>query len=323
MINFENDLMDTTIALLSHYGVKYKEKDNLFNLLIKLHTFLDKYITPQKRQVSYSNELKVKISNLPQGIQEAISKMEQWTIEGENINAFQSRGLYGDGSRDYQNSLYGIVHLHLSAKKTDITPVIHKNRLAKASEYLLFARFVDGNAYFIDVVQHPQTLSPKTPRVTDWTNSGLLKIIERNWPELLSDFKISDLTILESTTISPQLTDEDMAELTVNGASYFIQGESGVYIPQMGVASSGDNLKAVIMAQREQRRANICQEHFVNHRDEICDLFRTRAIDAGIPVTNFYDIHYDYIPALQNNLIVDRITGIVFDAFTGDLYTTA
>lgn len=321
MIDFQNDLKDTTIQLLDHYGVRYKKKDHLFDLLVKLYTFFEKYIAPQKRLVSYSDELKSKLNKLPVATQEALSKMDSWISEGIDVNPYQSRGLYGEGSRDYQNALYGIVHLHLSAKKTDMAPVIYKDRFAKPSDYLLFALFRKGAAFFIDVVQHPQTLSKKNPRVPDWTSSDLLKIIERNWPFLLENSIIPAQSLTDGNGNEIVLTDGDVAEATVNGMTVPIRGNKGLYFPQMGVATSGDNTKATIMAQREIRNAVICQDHFLKHEEEIRIIFRKQLVDAGIQIPQDFDFHYDYIPELKNHFIVDRNTGAAFDVFTGDSYT--
>ena len=123
-VDFRQDLRMWAVNELGKYGVRYKEKDNLQMLLVKLYTFLAKYIAPYKRTVQLSNELKEKLPGLPEDVRDALGKMEQWICEGVDINCFQGRGLYGGGSRDYQNMLYGIVHLHLSAKKENASPAV-------------------------------------------------------------------------------------------------------------------------------------------------------------------------------------------------------
>lgn len=321
MADFKTDLYDTTIQLLNHYGVRYKKKDDLFHLLIKLYTFLEKYIDPHKRTVFNSNELISKIKTLPITTQESLSKIEKWINDGVDINCFQGRGLYGDGSRDYQNALYGIVHLHLSAKEVDSLPVIHKGKFAKPGKYVLFALFRKDFAFFIDVVPHPQTLSEKNPRVTEWTSADLIKIIENNWPTLLSTCKIPIDSLCDSKGNEVACSDGDIAELTVNHATTFIKGNQGFYMLGLGVSTSGDNTKAVVSAQKEIRNATICEDHFLKHLDEIKAIFIRQLSDAGIPVPNEFDFHYDYIPELKNHFIVDRNTGAAFDIFTGDSYT--
>mgnify|MGYP007043839912 CR=1 FL=1 len=98
-VDFRQDLRMWAVNELKRYGVRYKEKDNLQMLLVKLYTFLEKYIAPYKRTVQLSNELKEKLPDLPENVRDALEKMKQWVCEGVDINCFQGRGLYGGGSR--------------------------------------------------------------------------------------------------------------------------------------------------------------------------------------------------------------------------------
>lgn len=74
MIDFKNDLRIYAIKTLRHYGVKYKDKDDLMTLLIKLYTFWGKYITPQPRVVVESKELVQSLSSFPGPVQAAVEK---------------------------------------------------------------------------------------------------------------------------------------------------------------------------------------------------------------------------------------------------------
>ena len=146
MFNCENDLRDIAINLLNSAGVYYKEKDDANRLLIRYYTFCEKYVFPKKRSVYLSKELQSKIGSFPKHVYDPMIKIQQWVETGEDINCFQSKGLYGKGSRDYQNALYGVIHLHLSASKDDAKPVIQSDGFSKRSEYLLFAKFRDDAA---------------------------------------------------------------------------------------------------------------------------------------------------------------------------------
>lgn len=180
MINYENDLREIALNLLDSAGVYYKSKDDTNRLVIRYYTFCEKYVFPTRRAVYVSEELQSKIGTLPLAIRAALIKMQQWVEAGEDINCFQSKGLYGKGSRDYQNALYGVIHLHLSASKDDAKPVILNDRFSKRSEYLLFAKFKNDAAYFIDVLHHPEILTPNNQAGIEWTSSTILLILENN-----------------------------------------------------------------------------------------------------------------------------------------------
>lgn len=127
-MDFQADLRRFALEQLEHYGVKYRKKDDLTTLLIKLYTFFEKYIVPREREVLMARELEEKLPRLPPSVREALDKLAELVRGGVDVNCFQSRGLYGQGSRDYQNMLYGIVHLHLSAKETDTEPVVKEGK---------------------------------------------------------------------------------------------------------------------------------------------------------------------------------------------------
>lgn len=136
MVNFGKYLRENTVATLERYKVHYKDKDDLNTLLIRLYTFWEKYILPRKRVVLISEELAAQLGSFPESVTVAVDKMREWIENGVDINCFQGRGLYGKGNRDYQNMLYGIVHLHLSANKDDLVPIIKK--MGSQNQVLIF-----------------------------------------------------------------------------------------------------------------------------------------------------------------------------------------
>ncbi|MGN0351080.1 MAG: hypothetical protein ACI4ES_05455, partial [Roseburia sp.] len=89
MVNFIQDLQEVTIKQLTAYGVKYKAKDNLHDLLIKLYTFWNRYISPEKRSVRISEELTERLPDLPLSVQKSMEKMVEWIKNGVDINCFQ------------------------------------------------------------------------------------------------------------------------------------------------------------------------------------------------------------------------------------------
>ena len=169
---------------MNYHGIKYKGNDSLEQLLIKLYTFYRKYIVPKKRTVYLAVELSTKLSSLPVTTQKSVKKLSEWITDGVDINGSQSSGLYGQGSRDYQNMLYGVVHLHLSADENDVHPIIKKDRFAKRGKYLLFALFKTDAAYFIDIQPHPSALTSNNTSATEWT------IVRKKYLTITLDIKM-------------------------------------------------------------------------------------------------------------------------------------
>lgn len=313
MADFHADLKEIVRDWMQQCGIKFKKNDDLFHLLIKYFTFCEKYISPQKRSVKISAELSSKTNELPVHTQKAINKMQEWIAQGVDVNCFQSRGLYGSGSRDYQNMLYGIVHLHLSAKENDVLPKRKKDGFAKAGEYLLFVFFKNDSAYFLDVAPHPETLSPKNPHVKEWTASQYIKIIENNWPELLQEAKLPITSLYAGEGIDMKQSDADIAFLTVGNVNTPIEGDLGFYMLGLGVTSSGDSVKAVISAQDMVNCATRCQLYFDENEDKIKDFFLCMLSNAKMKIPPVFDFHYVYLPYVGRPFLRDRSSGLQVD----------
>ena len=319
MIDFEADLKELVIKELEYFKIKYSKKDDLFKLLIRYFTFRNKYIIPQKRKVYISSELAAKLLQLPLDTQESLEKMYNWVNEGIDINCFQGRGLYGQGSRDYQNMLYGIVHLHLSANKKDVIPVVKKDGFAKAGRYLLFALFKEAEAYFIDIVPHPSSLTVENIE-TEWTSAKVIKIIESNWPSLLDNTCIKGASLCDGNGEIIEQTDYDIAALTAHHITTFIQGKEGLYFTNFGVTTSGDSTMAVMSAQKFINNARRYQLWYTENEVQIQDTFYLMLKNNGQIVPEKYDIHLDYMSCLNRQVILDRKSGVGIDPTDGNVY---
>lgn len=319
IVDFKQDLKKTTTAFLDYYGVKYKKKDTLQTLLIKLYTFFEKYVVPQKRHVCYSQELICKKQTLPKEVQQALFNMEKWIEDGVDINCFQGRGLYGTGSRDYQNSLYRIVHLHLSAREQDRFPVT-KGRFAKPGKYLLFVLFKNEIAFFLDVIPHPQPLNKDAPPATEWTSSNWIKIMENNWPKLLEKAKVPIDFLCDGSGNKIELNDRDIAELTSNHINTIVSGNQGNYLLGLGVSGSGDSTYAVMSAHKSVNYATQCELLYKEKKDEIHAALRNILLDAGHAVPKEFDIHFDFVPDFGTSVLLDRISGAGIDFGTKQLF---
>ena len=312
-VDFRQDLRMWAVNELKRYGVRYKEKDTLQMLLIKLYTFLEKYIAPYKRTVQRSDELKEKLPCLPENVRDALEKMEQWVCEGVDINCFQGRGLYGSGSRDYQNMLYGIVHLHLSAKKEDTFPVGVKDRFAKPGQYVLFACFRGNKAFFIDVVEHPKSFIDGGDIPTQWTSASLLQIMVRNWSELTDNRRILADALCDADGNEIKLDDKAIAQLTANHINTAIGVEGVQYLPGNGITRNGTSVNALMKADRTIREADAAQKVYENYLDllhkRIVKLLT--ALQKPCPKTLLF--HFAYVSQLNGFAIVERNSSVIFD----------
>ncbi|MGN0351081.1 MAG: hypothetical protein ACI4ES_05460, partial [Roseburia sp.] len=242
-----------------------------------------------------------------------MEKMVEWIKNGVDINCFQGRGLYGEGNRDYQNMLYGIVHLHLSAKEDDVLPVVKKDGFAKPGKYLLYALFKGDNAYLVDIGIHPEPQKKGGCNAVEWTSKELLRIILNNWPGLLEDNKIEGMSLCDEKGNPIEIDDQTISLLMSNHVNTFVNINNTLYLPGMGVVGSGDSLKAVFDADRMVRRVQMAQKYFEENSDSISIMFENVLKKYGKQVPTKFDIHFDYVPVLEKFVIIDRISGVACD----------
>lgn len=312
-MDFQADLRRFALEQLEHYGVKYRKKDDLITLLIKLYTFFEKYIVPREREVLMARELEEKLPRLPPSVREALDKLAEWVRGGVDVNCFQSRGLYGQGSRDYQNMLYGIVHLHLSAKETDTEPVVKEGkRFAKPGSHLLYARFEPDRAYFLDVAEHPDSGESEA-----WTSKRAWETGLKNWPEVFGESELRGAYPCDQDGNPITIDDAAIAALTRAGVNTMIPSGGSLYAPGLGCAASGDSAQAVMRALRIKNAAAKTQLDFAAHALSILRGFRTVLERQGRPVPSKYDLHYDYLPALSRFVVCDRISHAAWDPQRG------
>lgn len=312
-VDFKADLREWAINQLKRHHVRHKNKDDLTTLLVKYYTYLNKYIVPQKRATVFSKELIQKMSSFPTSAQSALRKLAQWSSAGVDINCFQGRGLYGAGSRDYQNLLYDVVHLHLSAGENDVLPIIKKDGFAKPGEYILIACFSKEYAFFIDVIPHPAPFIPGKSISTEWTSKEIAKIIVHNWPELVAQKKLNGMSLCDKNGTRISLTDNDIAALTANHIMTFIDVDDSLYMLGEGITSSGIGSRSLRYADRTIHEAISIQKHFQDNKEQLCneilDLIKTH----HMKLPSQFDFHFQYIEELNSFAIVERCTGITYD----------
>lgn len=315
MPDFQRDLYEIVSRTLDVYHVEYKRKDTLFDLAVRLYTFHEKYIPLQKRKVLISKELTESLNSFPKSVQIALNKLTEWIKDGVDINCFQSRGLYGKGSRDYQHMLYCVNHLHLSAKKDDDNPRIKKDGFAKAGKYLLYAYFNESNAYFIKALKHPEAFDKDKNIAIEWISKDILAIVVHNWPELLHEKKIENMTPCDSEGNPIDIDDKTISVLSTNNINTPFNLGNHLCKMGWGMTASGESMSAVFQANRLLNDTTRAQIMFEKNKENICMNFKFTLEKARRPVPMAFDIHYEYIELELTNyfLIVDRNSGVFYD----------
>lgn len=246
-----NDLLDQYFI---HFGIKNQKHDRVDLRLARYFNFRLKYISCKKRQVLISKELAPKILCSPHS--EGIIEILYRAAIGYDLNPFQSKESFNSDYHDLLFNDWGIHHLHLSKDKKN-----PKDFFNLRTGSLLFVRFTDSIAYFIDVKHH------KDANV--WSDRDMLRIIQRNWE--------SSIVGKQSTSAegwSEELSDEDLGTLRKMGYTTGVEVDGKFYLLLgHGQASTGDNIMARRMADKVIRWIGVNEDLFrLDHQRFVTDL---------------------------------------------------
>lgn len=214
-----------------------------FNLLRRL-------ISVEPRKVLISEEF-----SCPPELTSGLNLVKEKIEQGKDLRSHLSRRIV---DLDYNDDLlndWDIYHLHLGS-------TVDQDGFIKRTGPVLFARFDEQNAYFINVMGHG-----------NWTNKDMIRIIHRNWPESIERFRI------EGVRLSHSLTDKDRKKLRKDVIS-FIELEPGVVYapPGMGASTAGTGQEVVTASDRYATRIRSYENVIKESIEEISK----KAKDEGI-----------------------------------------
>lgn len=196
----------------------------------------------------------------PAEVEIGLKWLEEKILKGESVNPH----LNSATKKDKLDGLlydWGIHHLHLG--ETFSAP-----GYVKRTGPVLFAIFRKNNVYFIDIRDH-----------VGWSDKGLLDIVNENWPELLSIYK------MEGVKPETSFDEKEITLLRKSGINTFHELSAGnSYLPMGGgITSAGTSMMAMQTYVEMLRmlndietniRANV--KYFVSHVEPKGHPFRNR-----------------------------------------------
>ena len=183
-MNLQRDLVNIVQKYFSQQGISYNGSGDADDLAARYFEMLLRRIAPVPRRVHLSDELHTSLGNLTRtsGAKQRTKALEAWNAvfriryimaSGGDLTPYQSKGIMDSTSKDGLLWDYGMHHFHLSSG-------FEKSGFARRSDYLLFALVADEDAFLVDVRNH------RDPEDLLWVRQNLLKIVHRNWPEIIS-----------------------------------------------------------------------------------------------------------------------------------------
>ena len=149
--------------------------------------------------------------------------MEQEIEAGYNLTPYLSKSVLDPYFHDDLLNHWGIYHLHLGE--------VLKNDFITRTSSLLYVRFDDENAYFLDIREHGA-----------WTQQDIIQIIHDNWPQSISAYRTHS-----NSSVMYHITDEDVKKLRKARINFPVMVSDGIIYEGLGngVASNGNNIGAV------------------------------------------------------------------------------
>lgn len=205
VINLKDDYILYIKNNLDREGIVYNDNDKY---LIYKYFNLHRRLIPEGRK----NIVKSKEFACPENYLNALKEIEDKIIQGRNLIPHLSDTILNFDFSDKLLNDWNIHHLHLSKRFRD-------DGFAKRSDYELFIYFTNNMAYFIQIYPHNKS--------NLYSTQEMVKIIDRNWPQLIARHQIKDVISLER-----YVDDASYEQLRNSNVSSFVQTDNNkVFVP--------------------------------------------------------------------------------------------
>lgn len=193
-INYERHLM-IQYGFPEESIYKQKKRNNpkyevdIREALFAFWDWLSIFIPVQKYNVLESSEILISLSNISENYKNAYNEIKHKLEVGVTVQPYQRHLNEKLQTKfNYIFTHWNIRHLHLNILQDE-------QQFVKPTQYILFIRIENNNAYLIDIVRH-------TKDGHEFHDERLLTIIDNNWDYLLN---VSNLPVLDvSKPILPQ-----------------------------------------------------------------------------------------------------------------------
>lgn len=230
--NLQNQLKEQILSYFEKNKFFYGHKKNKNKAIKKLNTdkLLELYIylqkrmiTPIKRNVILSNELIYKITHkeINNDLINVINIIKMEFENGIDVNPRLSKSLEQISFNDKLLNDWNIYHLHLSNHKNNKEYYFYDR-----TSQLLFIYLTNSTAYFLDICDEHKN----NPVI--FSQQKLLKIIDDNWHDLLSKYRLSEI-------VSVDVKDDLNRAIARDKNTFYFETINGkVYLPPGGGLTS-------------------------------------------------------------------------------------
>ncbi|MHB1654649.1 MAG: hypothetical protein ACYCVD_19680 [Desulfitobacteriaceae bacterium] len=290
-IDFLSDWASILSNVLVAKGYRLSDNEDICKISHRYFNLQKRLIAPNPRRIFIANEF-----SCPSEYLAGLEVLKDKIQKGEDLRTHLSRKI---SNLDYNDSLlndWGIYHLHLGSE-------LDNNGFIKRTGPVLFARFDDSNAYFINVMPHGT-----------WSNQEMPKILHSNWPNSISHYR------LKSDGVEVNLTDAEINMARKGNVQTIIEVQHGVVYAPIGggYTTSGISIDAVMMSYDYLRRIKTFEDQIKSNINELAANASKQGYNLGEKLKfNLWINHENQVFALEHYsglnliwkelLIVDRL----------------
>lgn len=249
-MDFLADLEQLVGQELSALGFASKPGDNLDAILVRYHNVKSRTPRHASWTVLRSTEVSRKLSGhasvtVPQDIKAGLRRFIKKAENGDDLKPHLSTKIENPDYPDLMFYDWSTYHFHLGTK-----PHPKRPGFVARTEELLFALTDprEDKMYLVDIHAHEGAFE----------NQDLMRIIETDWPEILSAHKLKGISVEGSEPRS----DEDVRKDREAGLNPITVTPGGDLLAPLGggITTAGTSVANQMAADRDKRHARLLQE---------------------------------------------------------------
>jgi len=245
--NFYDDLIKVLRKKLLSLGFVVKPDEDKRNICLRFFNLKKRMVEPFPRAVLPAKEF-----SCPPEFNDGLNTLKEKITKGQDITPHLSTGIT---ELDYNDALlndWGIYHLHLGT-------VTNNSGFVNRTNLLLFARFDNKYAYFINVMPHGS-----------WTKQQFIRILHDNWPESIEMYRLKNVIGLER-----KISDDTYKSLRGANISTLVEIGDGIVYGLIGggYTTSGLSIEVLRASDYYTNLVHKLEKDLRNNKNNIIDSF--------------------------------------------------
>lgn len=246
------------------------------SLLIVYHNWMSRLIRPTPRRVKKSRFFEINAHRANFTV--ALTEIEADIIAGRDLTKYLSKGVrvalklpsrhIGAFDLDLLLNDWGVHHLHISTE-------LGTDGFVARTGPLLFVRFVEDTAFFLDIADHGQ-----------WTKASVVDALVNEFPDA------GGLHPLNGFTVSKPFNESEHQKLRSKHVNSLMKiGDKAV--AGGGISLAGKSIMAVREADRLLSSLEKFEKNWIENEQEIRTKLKEQGIDFPVEPSFEFEIHED------------------------------